>query len=713
VLLSGGATIDAFGHDGANKLTGNTADNILLGRGGNDTLDGGAGNDTLKGGDGNDIYFLDSTDDQVFEDVGKGKDTVFALADYILAAGQEIEILTLQGSADLDGKGNEFANTINGNAGINVLDGEGGNDTLNGGDGGDFLRGGTGNDVMTGGKGGDLYIVDSAKDKVTEAANQGTDIVVSSLAAYTLGANVETLFLDVGAGNGTGNTLSNVIIGYLNANKLDGGGGNDELKGLDGSDTLIGGAGNDTLDGGAGADSMNGGAGNDIYIVDDTGDIVSEVGGSGIDQVQSSVDFSLATGVDNLTLSGGANIFGKGNDLSNSLEGNDGNNELTGFKGNDKLNGGLGNDTMTGGLGNDTYFVNAAGDLIVETAGQGKDTVISSVNFTITQDIEVLILQSSNSVTGMGNQLANTITMAGIGQSALGGFAGNDTLTGGVNTDFLFGDINNDVLSGGEGNDVLSGGADTDKLTGGNGNDTLSGGAGNDTMIGGLDSDYYVVDSLGDKVTELVNQGFGDTVESQIASYTLGANIERLVLSGGALNGTGNTLSNEIIGDNLANKLDGAGGNDNLIGEEGNDILLGQAGIDALEGGDGADTLKGGTGDDVLFGGFGDDTLLGEAGADLFVIGTNNPADLLLHGNDTIDGFQSGVDSIALGDLIAGFGIDAANAFTGTYVRLMQDGANTLVRFDQDGDGGGAPPVTVATVLNAVVVQSDIEFGSI
>ena len=146
-------------------------------------------------------------------------------------------------------------------------------------------------------------------------------------------------------------------------------------------------------------------------------------------------------------------LNGTGNSLANDLLGNDGKNDLVGDAGNDTLNGGLDDDTMTGGLGNDTYFVDAAGDVIVETAGQGKDAVISSVSFTITQDIETLVLQSSNTVTGAGNQLANTITMIGTGQALLGGIAGNDTLTGGVNDDLVFGDNDNDVLAGGDGAD--------------------------------------------------------------------------------------------------------------------------------------------------------------------------------------------------------------------------------------------------------------------
>ena len=301
--------------------------------------------------------------------IGTGND----LANTITMAGVGMGTLAGRGGND----------TVNGNTNNDTLTGDEGNDKLTGGAGNDTLDGGADIDVMTGGKGDDLYFVDNLKDTVTEAAKQGADIVVSTLANYTLSANVETLFLDVGAGNGTGNTLTNLIIGNLTANTLDGGGGNDELKGLDGNDLLIGGAGNDTLNGGADADTMKGGAGNDFYIVDDAGDKVSEVGGSGIDKVESSVSFILDAGVENLVLAGVASTNGTGNSLANTMLGNSGKNELVGDAGNDTLDGGGENDTLKGGAGNDTYFVDSLFDVVVEKAGEGKDTVISSVGRTM------------------------------------------------------------------------------------------------------------------------------------------------------------------------------------------------------------------------------------------------------------------------------------------------------------------------------------------
>src|SRR4029453_6859135 len=114
-----------------NILAGNTGNNSLDGGAGNDTLVGYGGTDTLIGGAGNDTMYVDDLSDVGQEIAGKGKDTVYAGASYTLAAGQEVEVLTfVSGLGNYDGKGNEFANIINGNDGANVLDGDAGNDTL-------------------------------------------------------------------------------------------------------------------------------------------------------------------------------------------------------------------------------------------------------------------------------------------------------------------------------------------------------------------------------------------------------------------------------------------------------------------------------------------------------------------------------------------------------------------------------------------------------
>lgn len=149
------------------------------------------------------------------------------------------------------------------------------------------------------------------------------------------------------------------LTGDANANLLMGARYDDVLKGLAGDDWLVGDAGNDMLDGGTGADYMDGGFGNDTYLVDNAFDWVVEANASGgTDLVQSSVSFSLAANVENLTLTGATSINGYGNSLANVLQGNAAANLLVGGSGNDTLIGGNGNDTLYGGAGSDLFVLN-------------------------------------------------------------------------------------------------------------------------------------------------------------------------------------------------------------------------------------------------------------------------------------------------------------------------------------------------------------------
>jgi trimeric autotransporter adhesin len=715
LTLLASANFSATGNDLANVMKGNSGDNKLDGGKGNDTLDGGAGKDTLIGGLGNDTFIVDNAADIAQEIASQGKDIVQASVSYTLAPAQEMEILTLTGASNVDGTGNELANTINGNSGENILKGGGGNDTLNGGDGNDTFDGEIGNDAMAGGKGNDFYTVDSAGDKVTEAANQGIDELFSSLASFTLVANVENLEL-IGTGlNATGNTLSNRLTGNLADNKLDGGGGNDFLIGRDGKDALIGGAGNDTLSGGSDDDTMTGGTGNDIYFVEDAGDQTIEAAGGGVDEVRAFIDnLTLAANVENLTLEGVATFVGQGNSLANVLIGNSNTNLLFGGTGNDTLDGGTGKDEMFGDQGNDTFIVDNAGDVVNELTDAGKDTVKSSVDFTIkdSQEIETLIL-SGGASNGVGNNFANIINFAGDTNNFLTllGNGGNDVLIGASGNDKLDGGEGNDTLdagNGGIGEDELFGGAGNDSLNGGNGNDLLDGGTGNDIMAGGNDDDTYIAEQVGDKITEAANQG-RDRVESSLASFTLGANVEDLFLFGTGVNGIGNTLNNELRGNALANKLDGGSGNDLLAARDGADSLFGGTGNDELLGDGDADILKGGAGNDTLDGGTGADIMFGEAGNDIYRYAVEGGSELPDLGGDTITGFQTGADKIDLSDLLDEFGIDPNAAFSGGFVLLTKSGADTLVRFDSDGAGiFGALPLTLATVVNTTVVQTDM-----
>ena len=369
------------------------------------------------------------------------------------------------------------------------------------------------------------------------------------------------------------------------------------LNGTAGNDILTGGEENDTLNGLSGADKMSGRGGDDVYVVDDKGDVAIELANNGFDQVNSSISLTLGANLEHLALLGGAtngtgntlNNFLVGNHLGNKLDGAAGNDMLFGNGGSDTLIGGTGNDAVVGGIGNDTYVVTDFSDTITEKANEGIDTVQSSVkNFDLGANVENLTLIGAGDIDGGGNELDNIIT-GNDGINLLLGRGGNDTL--------IAGGGERNILGGGDGNDTLIGGA---------GADILDAGAGNDRMAGGANDDIYTVDSTKDVVIEGVKRGL-DAVNSSI-SYTLGANLETLVLVGVAnLNGTGNALDNAIIGNAGRNLLQGGAGSDTLNGE-----LVNGAGSD--------DTLLGGAGDDFLNGGFGNDIMEGGTGNDLYVV---------------------------------------------------------------------------------------------
>jgi Ca2+-binding RTX toxin-like protein len=265
--------------------------------------------------------------------------------------------------------------TLNGTNSADLIFGFGGNDILFGNGGNDQLDGGTGADAMSGGTGNDIYFVDDAGDTVTEAAGEGTDQVRTTLAAYTLGANVEKLrFMGTGSFTGTGNDLNNEIQGGASNDFLYGGIGYDYLIGGGGDDSLYGGADGDTLDGGTGADYMEGNAGDDVYTVDNAGDTVVEAAGEGIDHVYSTVSvYTLPAEVENASWSSFSGSFiATGNVLDNVISGLSGGDSLSGMDGNDTLNGGSGGDTLDGGDGDDVLTGGAGID--TSTGGAGADS---------------------------------------------------------------------------------------------------------------------------------------------------------------------------------------------------------------------------------------------------------------------------------------------------------------------------------------------------
>jgi Ca2+-binding RTX toxin-like protein len=550
-IVGAAGALFANGNDANNIVVGNGLNNTLRGFGGNDQLIDGFGADTLFGGRGDDLYFVRGGDDGVREFVSEGRDRIISMdLGNPIGLAPNVEEFELRGTLDETILGNALDNLLIGNVGDNLIDGRSGFDT------------------MQGGAGDDDYIVDrfvannaALSDKVVENAASGTDTVWARVGSYVLPANVENLHLWPASqgGDGTGNTLANLIEGNYGNNTLSGLDGDDILNGRAGDDTLIGGAGNDNLDGSTGIDIMQGGAGNDTYHADNVNDSASEAGGSGTDIVLSSVNFTLADPrVENLTLLiGTAAAIGTGNASNNVLLGNGLDNTLNGLAGNDTLDGGPGADTMDGGAGNDGYVADDAGDTVVELAGGGTDIVTSSVDFDLDataggQQVENLTLVGLASV-GSGNALAN-------------------------------------IIIGNDGNNEIDGRGGADQMRGGKGNDT------------------YHVNLATDVVTELANEGT-DTVfvDFATAAFTLGANLEIAdnTLSGN-LNVTGNPLGNFLFGTDGANTLSGLDGNDVLEGGAGSDNLQGGNGNDLLDGdspgsGGSSDTMAGGAGNDLHF----------------------------------------------------------------------------------------------------------------
>lgn len=457
--------------------------------------------------------------------------------------------------------------------------------------------------------------------------------------------------------NGTpGNDL---LAGTAGADEINGLDGDDTLLGQGGDDTLNGGFGNDVLNGGTGGDTMTGGAGNDVYVVDTTQDTVIELHEQGIDQIQAWISYALPGEIENLVLLGSENIDGTGNNLANVIIGNAGRNDLVGGAGNDVLkgmdgvdvlDGGSGADAMAGGAGSDFYYVDDPGDKVIEVAGEGDtDTVRPSIDYTLTAHVENLQMSGADPLTGIGNELDNTI----------------------------FGNAGDNILAGKDGNDTISGAF---------GNDILNGGTGADKMSGGRHDDLYIVDNAGDQVIEEAVEGV-DTVQSTI-TFILPENVENLTIIGGAsVNGVGNAEDNKLVGNNGNNGLAGLAGSDTINGAGGNDVLTGGHGQDFLTGGAGADTFR------YL-------TL-----ADSGVGGTLRDVITDFGAGDRID--LSALDADAGTPGNQGFTFIGASAFSGVAGQLRSEISGNAAFVSGDVNGDGAADFQIALIGPHLLAAGD------
>src|SRR5262249_17227049 len=205
---------------------------------------------------------------------------------------------------------------------------------------------------------------------------------VTSQIDYVLGANVEDLVLTGTAVVGTGNSANNHITG-------------DDLG--------------NTLDGKAGADTMAGGKGDDIYYIDDAGDVVTENPSAGTaDEVRTTLDLTRIANVENYSYTGTkAQNFTDTDAGDHKITTGSGADSLGGGNGNDTLNGGAGADTMAGGAGDDTYVVDNLKDSIIEGVGQGHDIVDSSVTYILVSGLEDLQLIGTGAINATGDSDPN------------------------------------------------------------------------------------------------------------------------------------------------------------------------------------------------------------------------------------------------------------------------------------------------------------------
>ncbi|MCF8131993.1 MAG: hypothetical protein K9J72_02575 [Synechococcus sp. Tobar2m-G35] len=569
----------------------------------------------------------------------------------------------------LGGDGDDL---LHGEDGHDLLQGGNGNDSLYGGDGNDWLRGDAGVDLIYGGNGSDNILSDG--DGGRYFGDAGNDMMMSGLGEETMdgGLGLDTIDHTVWDGDytvdlSTGLTNFSGEL-YLNFENVIMGDGNDMITGSElanqifggfGNDSIYGGLGDDYLDGGFDVDMMNGGDGNDVYIVDQTSDFVSETwddafGGTS-DTVRASVTYSLLPGsnggqqgygIENLNLTGSLAINGEGNGKHNQILGNSADNLINGHAGADTIRGGDGQDTLWGAAATQT--------------DDGADKIYGD----------------------LGNDL-------------IGASYGHDLIDGGEGRDEMYGDEGNDQILGGNGDDRLYGdwawgsdlsGADT--LNGGAGNDFLRGGAGNDSINGGVGVDTASYDNA-------VSGGVTVSLLSAVAQATGGAGQDTII---GVENLIGSSFHDRLTGNAFANSLTGMSGNDSLVGNGGNDTLWGGDGNDSLYGGDGNDWLRGDAGVDLIYGGNGSDNILsdgdygryfGDAGNDMMMSGL---------GGETMDG-GLGLDTIDHTVWDGDYTVDLSTGLTNFSGELYLNFENVIMGDGNDMITGSALANTISAGL--------------
>jgi Ca2+-binding RTX toxin-like protein len=369
-----------------------------------------------------------------------------------------------------------------------------------------------------------------------------------------------------------------------------GGSGNDVIIGNQANNTLWGGDGNDTLNGGGGNDIIYGGNGIDYCVLDvNYVDCVVTYDASAMTfLLNSALGLDTVSEVEFFTFLDGtyaaADLIGKAiTPVSDTTKPVLVSTSPADNAGSVAVNANLVlkfSETVLAGSGSIVIRTAAGATVATIAAADASQVSISGSTVTINPVADL----------AQGQSYYVTISVDAFRDAASNYYAGISNAT-----DFNFttiaapvpvtttinGTAAANTLNGTAGDDVINGLAGNDTLNGLAGNDTLNGGAGADKMSGGAGDDTYIVDNAKDQVIELANEG-SDTVNSSV-SFTLGTNIENLILTGSSkINGTGNALANVLTGNSGVNTLSGGAGDDTLNGKLGNDTLTGGAGKDSF-----------------------------------------------------------------------------------------------------------------------------------
>jgi Ca2+-binding RTX toxin-like protein len=441
------------------------------------------------------------------------------------------------------------------------------------------------------------------------------------------------------------------------------------LEGGKGSDTLKGGSGDDWLDGGAGDDTISGGKGNDTIVFDNDDNLTILKGGEGLDTLiyrGTTKDLNINMGV----LEVEAAYLGDGNDTILDYNVTSVIRQIP--------------YTVCGANGCYTIMIDTPVD-IFENAGE--DTIVFEEGINI-NDLQI---KKVNNDTVIETIFGDKILIKNFNK-----YETIENLTFADGSTYKL----QGLIIGTQGNDNLVGDSNANMLLGKAGDDIMNGQAGSDNMIGGTGDDIYYIDNTGDILTENSNEGI-DTVNSSI-SYTLGANIENLTLSGSsAINGTGNNLDN---------------------------VIIANSGSNILNGGEGSDTINGGLGADKLVGGLGNDTFVFNSQfiVDKFsTLGFMNNwynnlyfmkvSSISSNGNiDTIMDFSTADDIIQLDDTVFAkltnigtlnsdnFRSSTNGAAADSNEYILYNISNGNLSYDADGNGSGAA-IVFATLSNKPV----------